>query len=227
MVSEPNMSKYSDGYLMSIRERYKNTMHAKRIEVDISKAIKTGDTIQFHYELGSTYIKGSGLVLDLACGSGFGAKILSAVAERVIGVDNDQKMIDQANNSSRTNGIEFLAADVLDLPCDTDSVDSVVAFEIIEHVAPAALLREISRVLKPGGVICISTPQNSLGHVPSTSDHLREFSLDEIRAIVGEFFKIEKIIGIKQGSIFFSDDPIGSSTFIVAKKPMGCEDITL
>jgi len=55
----------------------------------------------------------------------------------------------------------------------------------------------------------------------ATSDHLREFSLDEIRVIVGELFGLEKIIGIKQGSIFFSDDPVGSNTFMVAKKPMG------
>jgi len=220
-ISEPDKSKYSDEYLLSIRQRYKNAMAAKRIEVDISKAIKSGDSIQLHYELASTFLKDSRFVLDLACGSGFGTNILSAGAERVIGVDNDREMIDQANNLYRTNGLEFLAADVLDLPYDSNSVDAVVAFEIIEHVAPKDLLREISRVLKPGGVMCLSTPQNSLGHIPTTSDHLREFSLDEIRVIVGELFRLEKIIGIKQGSIFFSDDPVGSNTFMVAKKPMG------
>lgn len=225
LVSQPVMLKYTDEYLLSVRERYKAAMHAKRIEMDSQKAIKTGDSIQFHYELASHFIKGSRFVLDLGCGSGFGADTLSAAAGMVMGVDNDQKMIDQANNSYRTAGVKFLSADVLDLPFDQGSVDAVVAFEMIEHVPPDTFLREISRVLKPGGIMCLSTPQNSLGHIPTTSDHLHEFSLDEIRVIVGEFFSIEKIIGIKQGTIFFDDDPVGSNTFIVAKKPMGREDV--
>jgi ubiquinone/menaquinone biosynthesis C-methylase UbiE len=220
-ISEPDRSRYSDEYLSSVRQRYKNAMAAKRIEVDTSKAIKSGDSIQLHYELASTFLKGSGFVLDLACGSGFGTKMLSADAGRVVGVDNDREIIDQARNVYRASGLDFLAADVLNLPYESNSVDAVVAFEIIEHVPPNDLLTEINRVLKPGGVMCLSTPQNSLGHIPATSDHLREFSLEEIRAIVGELFLLETIIGIKQGSIFFTGDPVGSNTFIVAKKRRG------
>jgi ubiquinone/menaquinone biosynthesis C-methylase UbiE len=222
-ISEPDRSRYSDEYLSSVRQRYKNAMDAKRIEVDTSKAIKSGDSIQLHYELASAFLKGSGFVLDLACGSGFGTKMLSADARTVVGVDNDREIIDQARDVYRASGLEFLAADVLNLPYESNSVDAVVAFEIIEHVPPNDLLSEISRVLKPGGVMCLSTPQNSLGHIPATSDHLREFSLEEIRAIVGEWFLLETIIGIKQGAIFFTDDPVGSNTFVVAKKPKGSE----
>ncbi len=223
-VYEPNKLKYSDNYLMSVRQRYKDAMDAKRVEVDSSKAIKAGDTIQFHYELASAAIKGSEYVLDLACGSGFGTNFLSVDAGKIIGVDNDQKMIDQANDVYSMNNIEFLTADVLELPIDSNSIDAVVAFEIIEHVAPEAILSEISRVLKPGGIICLSTPQNSLGHIPTTSDHLREFSLDEIRSLVTQFFILEQIIGIKQGAIYFSDDPVGGNTFLIAKKPINKQD---
>ncbi|TRZ67194.1 MAG: class I SAM-dependent methyltransferase [Comamonadaceae bacterium] len=223
-VYEHNKLKYSDNYLMSVRQRYKDAMDAKRVEVDSSKAIKAGDTIQFHYELASAAIKGSEYVLDLACGSGFGTNFLSVDAGKIIGVDNDQKMIDQANDVYSMNNIEFLTADVLELPIDSNSIDAVVAFEIIEHVAPEAILSEISRVLKPGGIICLSTPQNSLGHIPTTSDHLREFSLDEIRSLVTQFFILEQIIGIKQGAIYFSDDPVGGNTFLIAKKPINKQD---
>ena len=159
-------------------------------------------------------------MLDLACGSGFGTNILCSAVKKSIGVDNDPKVIDQANKAYQTSRVEFLTGDVLNLSFESESVDAVVAFEIIEHVSPKVLLKEISRVLKPGGIVCLSTPQNSLGRIPTTSDHLREFSLDEIRRLVGELFVIKEVIGIKQGSIFFAEDAVGANTFLVAIKQM-------
>ena len=136
-----------------------------------------------------------------------------------IGVDNDQEVIDHAIHLNDQECVRFLCSDVLDLPFEQESVDAVLAFEIIEHVDSNLLLKNIHRVLKPGGILCLSTPQNSLGHIPSTPDHIYEFSLDEISAIVSEFFLIEKIVGIKQGVIFFDNDPVGANTFLVARKP--------
>jgi len=218
MICEPEMKKYSKDYLFSIREQFKNTPYTHRIEVNPSKAIKTGDQSIFHYELGSKFLQGSANILDLACGSGYGTKILKSVSQSVTGIDNDPEIIDLANNHYHSKGVDYLLADILNLPFKDNSIDSVVAFEIVEHVAPANLLKEIHRVLKPNGNLCLSTPQNCLGNVPIESAHIKEFSLDEIKDIVGEFFKIVKIIGIKQGTIFYEDDPVGSNTFIIAKK---------
>ncbi|MEI7995823.1 MAG: class I SAM-dependent methyltransferase, partial [Methylococcaceae bacterium] len=199
-ISLPDFSKYTDEYILSTRMKYKDAMHTKRIEVDSSKAIKAGDTIHFHYELAKEFLNGTNLVLDLACGSGFGATALSSVAQRVIGIDNDEQMIVFANKTYKSSNTEFLNSDVLNIPFNSNSIDAIVAFEIIEHLDPVALLNEFYRVLKPNGIICLSTPQNSLGHIPTTSDHIREFSLVELKALVEDLFSIEQIIGIKQGS---------------------------
>ena len=217
MLIQPDLAQYSDSKLLAVRDEYKKSMHAKRIEVTASQAIRSGDTITFHYELAQKYIRKSDIVLDLACGSGFGTTSLAKNSGWVTGVDNDCKVIEHANSSCESKTTNFLCCDVLDMPFSS-AFDVVVAFEIIEHIPPDALLTEIYRSLKPNGLLVLSTPQNSLGHIPSTSDHIREFSLSEILNIINKFFQIEKIIGIKQGCIYFDDDPVGSNTVIVARK---------
>lgn len=217
--SEPDMSKYTDEFLSHVRRYIQDAIHTKRVEVNPSRSIRAGDTISLHYDMALPYLKSAGIVLDLACGSGFGSNILASAAKTVVGIDNDDEMIEQATATYGNEAVSFQNGDVFNLPFAAASVDAAVAFEIIEHVDPAPLLREIRRVLKPGGILCLSTPQNSLGHIPSTPDHIREFSLREISELIKDFFTIEKIIGIKQGCIYFDNDPVGSNTFVVARAP--------
>lgn len=213
----PELSYYSDEKLLAIRQEYKRSIHEKRIEVIASQAIRAGDTITFHYEYAQKYIRKSDIFLDLACGTGFGTMALAKYSNHVTGVDNDCKVIEYANTLSENVTVNFLCLDVLNLPFSL-VFDLVVAFEIIEHIPPDVLLTEIYRSLKPNGLLILSTPQNSLGHIPTTSDHVREFTLCEIKEVVSKYFLIEKIIGIKQGCIYIDDDPVGSNTMIVARK---------
>lgn len=219
LFSDPDLSKYSDQTLSDVRRYVQDAIYTKRVEVDPSRSIKSGDTISLHYDMALPYIKNLGVVLDLACGSGFGSNILASAARTVVGIDNDNEVIEQAMAAYGNGVVSFRNGNVFNLPFAAASVDAAVAFEIIEHVDPAPFLREVRRVLKPGGILCLSTPQNSLGHIPSTPDHLREFSLREISELINEFFIIENITGIKQGCIYFENDPIGSNTFVVAKAP--------
>ena len=152
-------------------------------------------------------------VIDLACGSGFGAYLLGSKAKKVVGIDNDSNVIQHAKN--RAN-IIFKEADALNMPVELRGVDAVIAFEIIEHLNPDELMKSIKLVLKPGGLLILSTPQNSMGHIPTTPDHEIEFSLNGLKEIVSRHFNIKTVIGIKQGTIFFDADPIGANTFMVA-----------
>jgi SAM-dependent methyltransferase len=98
-------------------------------------------------------------VLDAACGMGFGAHILhEAGARSVLGVDAFAGAIIEAREQAR-HGLQFGIADLLDLPLESASFDLVVCFEAIEHVAEQErVLDEIKRVLRPGGVVAMSTP---------------------------------------------------------------------
>lgn len=58
-----------------------------------------------------------------------------------------------------------IVSDILDIPVDTDSFDAVMCIEVLEHVpAPVEALRELSRVLKPGGTLLVTAPVCSLTH---------------------------------------------------------------
>ena len=217
-VYSPPLDRYSDDLLCSVREACRSSIFQNRIEVDLLKSIKAGDSISHHYEMVLPYLEPDFHVLDMACGNGFGTSLLSGSVTKVTGVDIDGQQLGDFIHHYEQNNIELLEADCLKTGLHDEQYDCITAFEIIEHVDPTALLREICRLLKPGGLCFISTPQNVLGHIPTTPDHVKEYSLSALLDIVLRYLAVERTIGIKQGTIYFDDDPVGSNTFLVCRK---------
>ncbi len=132
--------------------------------------------------------------LDVACGSGYGARLLAAGgAAGVIGVDLSAEAIHYARTTFATVGVSFLVADGTALPLPRASRDAIVSFETLEHVPDQhAFLREMARVLRSGGLFICSTPNRPIttnSDAPdavSTPFHTREFTaaefLDLLRA---------------------------------------------
>ena len=100
------------------------------------------------YEFALRHVKG--LVGDIACGSGFGSKILAQKGEQVLGVDLDQDVINYATRSYNDSNIHYICADAMQLT--HEPFDVIVSFETVEHVPrPKALLHHLASLLKPGG----------------------------------------------------------------------------
>lgn len=100
-----------------------------------------------------------GVVVDVGCGSGQLRAALGERATRYVGVD-------AVRHDGFPAGAQLLAAD-LDrepIPLPDASADAVVALETIEHLEnPRRLIRELVRIVRPGGVVLVSTPnQRSL-----------------------------------------------------------------
>ncbi len=96
--------------------------------------------------------QGTGVLLDVACGGGLLAPHVRGY--RHVGVD----IGDQATRIARKHGIETARGDVLRLPVRDESADVVVAGEVFEHVRDLdGMVREIARVLKPGGTLVCDT----------------------------------------------------------------------
>jgi SAM-dependent methyltransferase len=132
-------------------------------------------------------------VLDLGSGEGFGAALLADVASSVTGIDIDPQTVEHSRANYTAANLEFVVGSATDLSAFGDaSFDVVVAFEVIEHVAEQEqVLAEIARVLAPGGLLVVSTPERQ-----AYSDdrdfvnpyHERELTQAEFTALLGAHF---------------------------------------
>lgn len=141
------------------------------------------------------------IVLDIACGEGYGSAILAACAARVMGVDIDQGTIFHARRRYKENNLEFLVGTCSSIPLKDSSVDLVVSFETIEHHDQHdAMMVEIKRVLKPNGVLLISSPDRlvySEGVDYSNPFHVKELSKDEFEQLLDSYFIHKRLFGQK------------------------------
>ena len=126
-------------------------------------------------------------VLDAACGEGYGAALLAGVAHHVIGVDIDQAVVAAASaRYGERDNVVFRASSVTKLPLPDASVDVVVSFETIEHLEAAdqpRMLAEFARVLAPGGILIVSSPNRpeySEARDYANPFHLCELDRDEL-----------------------------------------------
>jgi len=142
-----------------------------------------------------------GVVLDMACGEGYGSAVLSRRAARVLGVDGNPEAHEHARLRYTGANITFEWGAVESYG-EPDTYDAVVFLQTIEHVIdPPAVLAHFRRILKPGGAAYVSTP-NVLKLAPAgqaKSDnpwHLREYRASEFENLCrGEFARVE-ILGL-------------------------------
>lgn len=101
-------------------------------------------------------------ILDIPCGRGFYMNMLRYAFEcEVIGADLDWDVLlkAQANLNARYDRVPLHHASIYALPYAAETFDSAIASEVLEHLDDdVAGLREIYRVLKPGGVVAITVP---------------------------------------------------------------------
>lgn len=100
-------------------------------------------------------------VLDAGCGVGKPAvRLASATGATVLGISVSTEQVEEATARARTAGVServsFQYADAMDLPFEDGSFDAVLALESIMHMDRTAALREISRVLRPGGRLALT-----------------------------------------------------------------------
>jgi ubiquinone/menaquinone biosynthesis C-methylase UbiE len=153
-------------------------------------------------------------VLDIACGEGYGTKLLSRQAKYVLGVDIDKAVIKHAKAKYHTANCEFKAGSAGKIPVADHSIDLAVSFETIEHVEDyKAFLAELKRCLKPDGVLIISSPDKEPYNKHNTElnhFHIHEMSHAEFTGqLQGQFKNIvtarQRIV--QQASYIAPDKP--------------------
>ena len=136
----------------------------------------------------------SGTVLEIGSGEGYGVSELSKKAQKYIAIDKYDTPIDE--ELKKNNNIEFFEMNVPPLDFPENSVDFIVTFQVIEHIQEdEEFIKEIYRVLKPGGKLILTTP-NRLMSLSRNPWHVREYSPEEMREILNNSFKNINIKGI-------------------------------
>ena len=97
-------------------------------------------------------------VLDIGCGAGFLSNELARQKHHVTGIDLSEETLEVARRHDETRTVNYMRADATNLPFEDARFEVVCAMDFLEHVeSPAVLIREISRVLKPGGLFFFHT----------------------------------------------------------------------
>jgi ubiquinone/menaquinone biosynthesis C-methylase UbiE len=161
------------------------------------------------YQAVMDLVKGK-VVLDIASGSGYGTKLISAKAKKVYGVDVSTEAIEYSEKQYGAQNITYLLGNGEEIPLEDNSVDVVVTFETIEHIENyKKFLDEISRVLKDDGIAIVSTP-NDLEFYEGNHFHLHEFTESELTNLLKKKFKFIhkyyqatwKAVGIGNSDLF-------------------------
>lgn len=148
------------------------------------------------YNFARTYSAGAH-VLDYGCGSGYGAHFLAPYCASITGVDIATDAIEYAKQHYRAPNLSYAHVVPTNggaLPFPDASFDTVLSFQVIEHIAnPKPYLSDILRVLKPGGVFICATPDRTTRLLPSQKPwnmwHCCEYDMNGLKAMLTSYFQ--------------------------------------
>jgi ubiquinone/menaquinone biosynthesis C-methylase UbiE len=156
------------------------------------------------------------VVLDIACGEGYGCNILSRSSKFVYGVDISEETIAHAKNLYFEQNIKFLVGTTSSIPLEDNSIDVIVSFETIEHHDQhIEMMQEIKRVLKDNGIFIISSPDKGfydkhlIGHL--NRFHCKELYHEEFVSLINGYFLYS--------TFFIQNNVIGS---LIARENEDC-----
>ena len=144
------------------------------------------------YQWASSFVAGKD-VLELACGAGQGLHLLSSKAKSVVGSDVDPSIVCEAQKNNSDIGVSILNFSADNIPYPEDSFDVVVLFEAIYYIPDFLVAaKEISRVLRPGGVLLISSANPLLFDFVKSPYSVRYYSKAELSEVLAsEFHHLE------------------------------------
>jgi SAM-dependent methyltransferase len=140
-------------------------------------------------------------VADLGCGEGYGVDLLATSAREAVGVDLAPEAVYHARRKYRRPNLSFRYADIYDTGLEGGSFQAVVSLQVIEHLhQPDRFMREVLRLLEPGGLFIVTTPNREIlspgSDKPVNPFHIFEFDGRQFEEYLGRFFPQVELWGL-------------------------------
>ena len=170
----------NNGNIIEISNLYKSFSDVKAVQ-DVSFSVKAGELFAFLGVNGA----GKSTTINIMCGQ------LSKDSGSII-IDGKNIDKDLPKNALQVDNVEYYEMEVPPIVFENCSFDAVVSFQVIEHIEKdMELVREVARVLRPGGKFIVSTP-NAPMSLTRNPWHVREYNADELRNLLScHFSKVE------------------------------------
>jgi SAM-dependent methyltransferase len=140
---------------------------------------------------GAFDVKGCKSILDAGCGNGRYSRFLLREAgpdARITAFDLSQRMLQRARDRLRSDRVTHVAADLTRLPYADAAFDAIVCGWVLEHLPdPRPGLRDLARVLRPGGKLLLLATEDTLtGAMCSRMWHCRTYNRERLRQVCRE-----------------------------------------
>jgi 2-polyprenyl-3-methyl-5-hydroxy-6-metoxy-1,4-benzoquinol methylase len=164
-------------------------------------------------------------VLELGCGEGFGALLLSEGGHRVLGVDSDAPAIEIARRTVGSPQRRFEVADFLGL--QFGQFRAVVSLDVIEHIPveqEAAFLDTITTNLTDDGICIVGTPNataSAYASPQSQAGHVNLYTAERLAEAVGRSFQNTFVFGMNDEVVHTGFYPMSHYIYVVGtgKRP--------
>ena len=103
------------------------------------------------------YLPDKSAICDLGCGDGYASVMLARMGYHVTGIDLSEQMLEKASVLAKGRSVQFIKADISEVPLESNSLDAVMAINSLEWTeSPLKVLFEIKRIVKKDGLACIA-----------------------------------------------------------------------
>lgn len=173
--------------------------------------------------------------LDIGCGYGWcELDFLNRGVTKIIGVEQSEKDLETIQKNINNDRLELKVSSATNLPFEPNSFDTIVSWEVIEHIPKGTekmMFSEVTRVLRPGGTFYLSTPHRSffsnaldpawwlIGHRHYSLKQLAKFANDtsslriELVNIKGGWWSLLSILNLYISKWIFRRKPIFETFF--------------